>query len=144
MIIGVIVEAVIPTGDGEPVQFNHFPIMSMGAFCCHGNQTKRQTAKLFTILNTPYPSHTIQATITGWSQRLVKKKQEAHGPQLAHQSETATTNIHLLFFFSILSLQLMKGSSVKQFLELKKNNVFFTHSSSSNYYCLVEGLVNAF
>ena len=35
--------------------------------------------------------------------------------------------------FSMLSLQLLKGSSFKQFLVLKKN-VFFTHYSSSNFF----------
>ena len=60
--------------------------------------------------------------------------QEAHRPGLAHLSEIATADMHLLCnIFSILSLQLMNGSLFKQFLVLKKN-VFFTHSSSSNYY----------
>ena len=29
----------------------------MGAFCCHGNQTKMQIAKLSAILNCPMPSN---------------------------------------------------------------------------------------
>ena len=28
----------------------------MGALCCHGNQTKRQTAELLALLNCPMPS----------------------------------------------------------------------------------------
>ena len=35
--------------------FSHYKCM--GAFCCHGNQTKRQTAKLLAILNCPMPSN---------------------------------------------------------------------------------------
>ena len=41
----------------EKMQFNHFSIMSMGAFCCHGNQTKRQITIILAILNCPYPSN---------------------------------------------------------------------------------------
>ena len=29
----------------------------MGAFCCHGNQTKRQITIILAILNCPYPNH---------------------------------------------------------------------------------------
>ena len=29
----------------------------MGAFCCHGNQTKRQLTIILAILNCPYPSN---------------------------------------------------------------------------------------
>ena len=51
-----------------------------------------------------------------------KNKQEAHGPQVAHLSDIATADMHLLCnIFPILSLQLMKRSSFKQFLILKKN-----------------------
>ena len=49
-------------------------------------------------------------------------KQVAHGPRLAHLSDTATADMQMLCnIFPILSLQLMKGSSFKQFLVLKKN-----------------------
>ena len=41
----------------KKMQFNQFPIMSMGAFCCHGNQTKKQITIILAILNCPYPSH---------------------------------------------------------------------------------------
>ena len=72
-------------------------------------------------------------------------KSEAHGPWLPHLSEIATADMHLLRdIFSILSLQVMKGSSFKQFFVLKKKNVFFMHSSSSNYYFLVKGQAYAF
>ena len=55
-----------------------------------------------------------------------RTKQKAHRPLLAHLSEIATADMHLLCnTFLILSLQLMKGSSFKQFLVLKKKNVFF-------------------
>ena len=51
-----------------------------------------------------------------------KKKQEAHRPRLAHLSDTATADMQMLCnIFPILSLHLMKGSSFKQFLVLKKN-----------------------
>ena len=51
-----------------------------------------------------------------------KKKKKKHGPRLAHLSDTATTDMQMLCnIFPILSLQLMKGSSFKQFLVLKKN-----------------------
>ena len=32
-----------------------FSYKSMGVFCCHGNQTKRQTGRLLAIFNCPYP-----------------------------------------------------------------------------------------
>ena len=49
-------------------------------------------------------------------------KQEAHGPRLAHLSDTATADMQMLCnIFPILSMQLMKGSSFKQFLVLKNN-----------------------
>ena len=49
-------------------------------------------------------------------------KQEAHGPRVAHLSDTATANMQMLCnIFPILSSQLMKRSSFKQFLILKKN-----------------------
>ena len=42
----------------EKMQFNHFPhYKSMGAFCCHGSQTKRQINIILAILNCPYPSN---------------------------------------------------------------------------------------
>ena len=49
-------------------------------------------------------------------------KQEAHGPRVAHLSDIATADMQVLCnIFLILSLQLMKRSSFKQFLILKKN-----------------------
>ena len=48
---------------------------------------------------------------------ISKLKQEAHGPRLAHLSDTATADMQML----IKSLQLIKESSFKQFLVLKKN-----------------------
>ena len=49
-------------------------------------------------------------------------KQEAHGPQVAHLSDTATADMQMLSnIFPILSSQLMKRSSFhKQFFILKK------------------------
>ena len=55
--------------------------------------------------------------------RLVfyEKKQEAHGPQVAHLSDIATADMQMLCnIFPILSSQLMKRSSFKQFFILKK------------------------
>ena len=52
-------------------------------------------------------------------------KQETHGPRLTHLSEIATADMQMLCdIFPILSLQLMKGSLLKQFLVLKKKDVF--------------------
>ena len=52
-------------------------------------------------------------------QELINK-QEAHGPQVAHLSDIATANMQMLCnIFPILSSQLMKRSSFKQFLLLK-------------------------
>ena len=49
-------------------------------------------------------------------------KQEAHGPWVAHPSDIATADMQMLCnIFPILSSQLMKRSSFKQFLILKKN-----------------------
>ena len=50
-----------------------------------------------------------------------KPKQEAHGPQVAHLSDIATADMQMLSnIFPILSSQLMKRSSFKQFFILKK------------------------
>ena len=50
------------------------------------------------------------------------KKQEAYGPRVAHLSDIATADMQMLCnIFPILSSQLMKKSSFKQFLILKKN-----------------------
>ena len=52
----------------------------------------------------------------------INKKQEAHEPRLARLNDTATADMQVLCnIFPILSMQLMKGSSFKQFLVLKKN-----------------------
>ena len=48
-------------------------------------------------------------------------KQEAQGPLVAHQSDIATTDMQMLCnIFPILSSQLIKRSSFKQFLILYK------------------------
>ena len=48
-------------------------------------------------------------------------KQEAHGPWAAHLSDIATADMQMLCnIFPILSSQLMKRSSFKQFFILKK------------------------
>ena len=53
-----------------------------------------------------------------WEQR---EKQEAHGPRVAHLSDIATEDMQMLCnIFPILSSQLMKRSSFKQFFILKK------------------------
>ena len=52
----------------------------------------------------------------------MKTKKEAHGPRVAHLSDIATADMQMLCnIFPILSSQLMKRSSFKQFLILKKN-----------------------
>ena len=52
---------------------------------------------------------------------LKKKKQEAHRPRVAHLSDIATADMQMLCnIFPILSSQLMKRSSFKQFFILKK------------------------
>ena len=53
---------------------------------------------------------------------IIINKQEAHGPRVAHLSDIATADMQMLCnIFPILSSQLMKRSSFKQFLILKKN-----------------------
>ena len=52
---------------------------------------------------------------------VMKRKQEAHGPRVAHLSDIATADMQMLCnIFPILSSQLMKRSSFKQFFILKK------------------------
>ena len=52
-------------------------------------------------------------------------KQEAHGPRVARLSSTASADMQMLCnIFPILSSQLMKRSSFKQFLILKKNIIY--------------------
>ena len=49
-------------------------------------------------------------------------KQEAHGPRVAHLSDIAIADMQMLCnIYPVLSSQLMKRSSFKQFLILKKN-----------------------
>ena len=51
-----------------------------------------------------------------------QKKQEAHGPQLAHLNDITTADMQMLCnIFPILSSQPMKRSLFEQFLVLKKN-----------------------
>ena len=45
------------TGYKENAILLFFHYKSMGAFCCHGNQTKRQITIILAILNYPYPSN---------------------------------------------------------------------------------------
>ena len=53
---------------------------------------------------------------------LFQEEQEAHGPRVAHLSDIATADMQMLCnIFPILSSQLMKRSSFKQFSILKKN-----------------------
>ena len=53
---------------------------------------------------------------------ILRKKQEAHWPRVAHLSDIATADMQMLCnIFPILSSQLLKRSSFKQFLILKKN-----------------------
>ena len=54
-----------------------------------------------------------------------RKKQEAHGPRVAHLSDIATADMQMLCnIFPVLSSQLMKRSTFKQFLILKKNIIY--------------------
>ena len=53
---------------------------------------------------------------------IATSEQDAHGPRVAHLSDIATADMQMVCnIFPILSLQLMKRSSFKQFLILKKN-----------------------
>ena len=66
----------------------------------------------------------IFGNITAKPARIViqNQKQEAHGPWVAHLSDIATADMQMLCnIFPILSSQLLKRSSFKQFLILKKN-----------------------
>ena len=57
----------------------------------------------------------------GPTNRVEQNKQEAHGPRVAHLSDIATADTQMLCnIFPILSSQLMKRSSFKQFFTLKK------------------------
>ena len=57
-----------------------------------------------------------------WKENKQNKYKEANGPRVAHLSDIATADMHMLCnIFPILSLQLMKRSSFKKFLILKKN-----------------------
>ena len=52
-------------------------------------------------------------------------EQEAHGPRVAHLSSIASADMQMLCnILPILSSQLMKRSSFKQFLILKKNIIY--------------------
>ena len=52
-------------------------------------------------------------------------KQEAHGPRVTHLSDIATADMQMLCnIFPVLSSQLMKRSTFKQFLILKKNIIY--------------------
>ena len=52
-------------------------------------------------------------------------QQEAHGSRVAHLSDIATADMQMLCnIFPILSSQLMKRTSFKQFLILKKNIIY--------------------
>ena len=62
---------------------------------------------------------------TSWNFIFLNKfqiiKQEAHGPRVAHLSDIATADTQMLCnIFPILSSQLIKRSSFKQFFILKK------------------------
>ena len=60
-----------------------------------------------------------------YSLTYLKLKQEAHGPWVTRLSDIATAYMQMLCnIFPILSLQLMKRSSFKQFLILKKNIIY--------------------
>ena len=51
--------------------------------------------------------------------------QAAHGPRVAHLSDIATADMQLLCkIFPVLLSQLMKRSTFKQFLILKKNIIY--------------------
>ena len=53
------------------------------------------------------------------------KQQEAHGQRVAHLSSIASADMQMLCnIFPILSSQLMKRSSFKQILILKKNIIY--------------------
>ena len=56
---------------------------------------------------------------------IIFLRQEAHGPRVAHLSSIASADMQMLCnIFRILSSQLMKSSSFKQFLILKKNIIY--------------------
>ena len=61
----------------------------------------------------------------GCMQFNAKTKQEAHGPRVAHLSDIATADMQMLCnILPVLSSQLMKRSTFKQFLILKKNIIY--------------------
>ena len=67
-------------------------------------------------------SNTLTLTVRSSEHSGAILKQEAHGPRVARLSDIATADMQMLCnIFPILSSQLMKRSSFKQFLILKKN-----------------------
>ena len=85
------------------------------AFCQKNKQTKQNT-------------HTQKKN----NKKQTNRKQEA-------RSLEKNSCCYATFVFSILSLQLMKGSSFKQFLVLKKKKVFFLHFLLSYIFFLFRG-----
>ena len=80
--------------------------------CCINNQNIHNTN-----------NHVSVVCAWWYAEHLAKRKikQEAHGPQVAHLSDTATADMQMLCnIFPILSSHLMKRSSFKQFFILKK------------------------
>ena len=62
---------------------------------------------------------------TKWHKTRLQCKQEAHGPWVAYLSSIANADMQMLCnIFPILSSQLMKRSSFKQLLILKKNIIY--------------------
>ena len=62
------------TGYGENAiePFSHYK--SMGAFCCHGNQTKRKITTILAILNCPQPKqhlYQMRAILLQWFEGVV-------------------------------------------------------------------------
>ena len=66
--------------------------------------------------------------------KTCRSKQEAYGPWLTHLSEIATADMQMLCsIFPVLPLQIMKGSSLEQFLVLKMNLFFTIYGYSSQW-----------
>ena len=92
----------------EKIQFNYFPIISLGPFSCHNNQTKRQINIILAIFKYPYPSNIptyiirnislllfwscrFNVLTDGWTDGLTKKVVTIAHPE--HSSDQL--NIHL-------------------------------------------------
>ena len=87
--------------------------------CFLGNSGYIDVSIIFDVVH--FVSDLFKHVLSGPQLCIPGEKQEAHGPRVAHLSDIATADMQMLCnIFPILSSQLMKRSSFKQFFILKK------------------------